>query len=249
MLTLLPVYRVALDQDFNPAQLEMTLRKQPNQLTDYPQLKQKQLGTRAYNQMMHHPSREYTPAQQQLILAGEAIAHGYQSSLADIVQKLLEQLDQSDAPVLNWDPDESFDLLEVELPVDLTPKNLQIDQLDTLIRNCFINTTGDHTERRLAMVWGSFSWDCRAILLMIISQLLTNGTVSLTLPTDSADATLIAQHRALQKRKKEIDQVYQKIGVDPLKTMDKINPDPIVDTKDPHWKEKYLGLKEGETFE
>lgn len=249
MSTLLSTHRVALDQGFNPAQLELTLRNQPMQLTDYPQLKQSQQGSRAYNQMMHHPSREYTPAQQQLILAGEAIAHGYQTSLADIIQQLLEQLDQSDAPILNWTADKTFDLLEAELPTGLTPNQLQIDQLDTLIRNCFINTTGDRSVRRLYLLWGAFSWDCRTILLMIISQLLTNGTISLTLPTDQTNATLIAKYRALQKKKHDFDRAYQEMGIDPIQSADKRNPNPIVNAKDPQWKEKFLGREEGETFD
>lgn len=190
MSKLLPIHRTTLTAWFDVNRLENALKKQPTRLDTYPNLYRPEQSVRAFNQMMHHPSHNYTPNQQQLILAGEAIAHGYKTSLAMIGQSLITQLASSDqeTTTITWAPKEEFSPLYASSIVD------------DLIRDCFIepiNTNNNY--HYLYELWNDLHWDCRPILLMIVSQLLTNGSVELTLPTDPENKKLLASYRELNR--------------------------------------------------
>lgn len=190
MSKLLPIHRTALTAWFDVNRLENALKKQPTRLDTHPYLYQPEQSARAFNQMMHHPSRDYTPNQQQLILAGEAIAHGYKTSLSRIGQSLVTQLasSTSDQETISWIPKKEFSPLYASSIVD------------DLIHDCFIkpiNTNNNY--HYLYELWSDLHWDCRPILLMIVSQLLMNGSVKLTLPTDPGNRKLLASYRELNR--------------------------------------------------
>lgn len=190
MSKLLPIHRTTLTAWFDVNRLENALKKQPTRLDTYPNLYQPEQSARAFNQMMHHPSQDYTPNQQQLILAGEAIAHGYKTSLPRIGQSLVTQLasSTSDQETITWTPKEEFSPLYASSIVD------------DLIRNCFIHPLNTNNNYHyLYELWNDLHWDCRPILLMIVSQLLTNGSVELTLPTDPENKKLLASYRELNR--------------------------------------------------
>lgn len=247
MSTLLPIHRVALNQDFNSAQLELALGNQPIDLQSYPQLHQPDQSVRAYNQMTSHPSREYTPAQQQLILAGEAIAHGYQTNLVTIIQDLLDQLIYTDAPQLCWEPTHNFDLLSVDLPTNLNPHSLSIDALDHLIRESFRGSDKNH--HGLYVCWTALGWDCRPILLMIVNQLLQFGKINLILPTANADQTLLTKYRHTKQHIRQVKTQYQRSGIDPDKLIAQHQTNVVINPRDPNWKIKLFGAQEGDDFE
>lgn len=247
MPKLLPVHRVALDQDFNPAQLELVLGNQPMQLQFYPHLHQPDQSLRAYNQTIHHPSQEYTANQQQLILAGEAIAHGYQTNLITVIQTLLNQLIYSDAPQLHWEPTHDFDLLSVELPTNLNPRSLDIEALDRLIRESFRGSDRDHNG--LYVCWTAFGWDCRPILIMIVNQLLQFGKINLILPTNNADKTLVTKYRHTKQHIRQVKQQYQRTGVDSDQLIAQHQTNTVIDPHDPNWKTKLFGAREGDDFD
>lgn len=190
MSKLLPIHRITLSAWFNVNRLENALKKQPTRLDTYPDLYQPEQSVRAFNQMMHHPSQDYTPNQRQLILAGKAIAHGYKTSLARIGQSLVNQLTSSasDQKTITWAPKEEFSPLYASSIVD------------DLIRDCFIDPLNTNNNYHcLYELWSDLHWDCRPILLMIVSQLLMNGSVKLTLPTDPENKKLLASYRELNR--------------------------------------------------
>lgn len=246
MSTLLPIHRVALDQYFNPAQLELALGNQPMELQSYSHLHQPDQSVRTYNQMMRHPSQEYTVTQQQLILAGEALAHGYQTDLITIIQTLLNQLIYTNTPQLDWEPTHDFDLLSVELPANLNPHSLNVEALDRLIRKSFRGSDKDHNG--LYVCWTALGWDCRPILLMIVNQLLQFGKINLTLPTDNADKTLLTKYRRTKQHIRQVKQQYQRAGINPDQLIAQHQVNTIVDPHDPNWKTTLFGAQEGDDF-
>lgn len=246
MSQLLPIHRASLTAWFNVNNLEQSMGIQPTQLHDYPQLHQPDQSIRAYNQMMHHPSREYTPAQQQLILAGEAIAHGYQTNLVTIIQDLLDQLIYTDAPQLCWEPTHNFDLLSVDLPTNLNPHSLSIDALDHLIRESFNRSDNNH--HGLYVCWTALGWDCRPILLMIVNQLLQFGKINLILPTNNADQTLLTKYRHAKQHIQQVKAQYRHNGIDLDKLIAQHQTNVGIDPRDPNWKIKLFGAQEGDDF-
>lgn len=190
MSKLLPIHRTTLTAWFDVNRLENALKKQPTRLDTYPNLYQPEQSARAFNQMMHHPSQDYTPNQQQLILAGEAIAHGYKTTLSRIGQSLVTQLASSDQETITitWTPKKKFSPLYASSIVD------------DLIRGCFIDPLNTNNNYHyLYELWSDLHWDCRPILLMIVCQLLTNGSVKLTLPTDPTSRKALASYRELNR--------------------------------------------------
>lgn len=247
MSTLPSVHRVALDQDFNPAQLELALNNQPMELQSHPHLHQPDQTVRAYSQMIRHPSQEYTASQQQLILAGEAIAHGYQTNLITIIEALMNQLIYTDTPALQWKPTHDFDLLSVELPADLNPRSLNIETLDNLIRESFHSPDKNHNG--LYVCWTALGWDCRPILIMIVSQLLQFGKINLTLPTNNDDKTLVTKYRHTKQHIRQVKQQYRQAGIDTDRLIAQHQTNTVIDPHDPSWKTKLFGAQEGDDFD
>lgn len=97
--SILPIYRTTLGPYFDLNMVQSILNQLDFQPFLQPITDVLEHGLKERNQYLHHPAKDLTSAQAQLIQLGNLVAIGYHTSLDLITQHLLFQVDQ-----LNWYP-------------------------------------------------------------------------------------------------------------------------------------------------
>lgn len=198
--SILPIYRTTLGPYFDLNMVQSVLNQLDFQPFLQPITDVLEHGLKERNQYLHHPAKDLTSDQAQLIQLGNLVAIGYHTSLDLIIQHLLFQVDQLNGPYdqFNWYPSQASDQQAI-LQVLTDPG--QLASADELIQSTLFNRLHHSGTEWL---WETFNCRPDQLAMAISGQLLTQPIVSLQLPANPSFKNILRDWRCVNQHLKTV---------------------------------------------
>lgn len=198
-------------------------------------------GVRDWVPYLRHPINSFTTDQLTLVQMAQIIAAGYHTDLPTIITQMLRESIFYDARTrptgLTWTPTDQFDQTAVFQFITDQPWHNNFNQyFDQLLHACL--TTDDYSSDQMLLmeIWQGFCWLPNPIIFSICWQLITTGSVRLTIPTDQIDKI-----NADRKNRQELAKLREQLNQYPIDQDFKVIE---IKASDPNWKNKLFGLDE-----
>lgn len=238
MVKLLAEHQAALGLDFD---LKILNQLEP-QIDPQPLLDSKNYsepgGIRNWVPYLRHPINSFTADQLTLVQMTQIIAAGYHTDLPAIITQMLRtSLLYYDAQptTLTWTPTDQFDQsATLQFSTDQPWHNDFKQYFDQLLHACLTTDDPNLDQMLLMETWQGFDWLPNPIILSTCWQLITTGSVRLTIPTDQVNKI-----NADRQNRQELMKLREQLNQYPVAQDFKIIE---IKASDPDWKKKLFEI-------